>query len=83
MEAERRIVGVYGGDSERRRPFIAGGDTGRGEEKAREAVEKEWEDVREGVWQQCVEEAQRRPATISKSYFIMSKKSEKNIGVCT
>jgi hypothetical protein len=44
---EGRIADVYGGDSERRRPFIADGGAGRGGDKAQEAIEKARKDARE------------------------------------
>jgi hypothetical protein len=40
VEVERRTVGGCAGDSERRRPFIAGSGAGRGVEKSRQAVKK-------------------------------------------
>jgi hypothetical protein len=58
MESKGRIACGCGGDSERRRPFIA--DVGTGGEKAQEVVEKAREDAREGGWWRQVEEAQHR-----------------------
>jgi hypothetical protein len=57
VEAEGWVAGGCGGDSERRRPSITGGDAGRGGEKAREEVEKAHEPARECEQRRHVEVA--------------------------
>jgi hypothetical protein len=60
VEVEGRIAGDCGGDNERGRPFIAGGNVGRGGKKSRETVEKARENERECGQRRRVEEVQRR-----------------------